>query len=164
MLVLDLSLPVVSGSEVLRRVRAQRPELVVVVHSMHPADQFRRRALMDGASEGVCKDRPPSELIDAIWACVARGADAPAAVMAEPAPESPHLLLTRREHQVFHLLVSGRTVAEIGAEIDVHSCTVSNHLARIRTKLGLQTTAELVRYALAEGLIAADPHSVPTDR
>jgi DNA-binding NarL/FixJ family response regulator len=51
------------------------------------------------------------------------------------------------------LLVQGRTVAEVAAELDVHSCTVSNHLSRIRSKLGAATVADLVRYAIAEGLV-----------
>jgi DNA-binding NarL/FixJ family response regulator len=57
--------------------------------------------------------------------------------------------------QVFMLLVAGHPVSDIAAELDVHSCTISNHLARIREKLGAATVADLVRYAHATGL--SDP-------
>ena len=152
-LVLDLSLPKVSGTEVLRRVRATWPDLAVVVLSMHPEEQFAARALADGAAAYVSKNRPSAELIAAVRRAGSGTRDAPPA----PAGEAPHLRLTRREHQIFLLLVGGRSVVEIGAELDVHACTVSNHLANVRTKLGLQSVPELVRYAIAHGLLPNVP-------
>lgn len=98
----------------------------------------------------MSKQRPPAELVEVIRKAAfgrAEGAAPPTAA------EAPHASLTAREHQVFMLLVQGRTVAEVAAELDVHSCTVSNHLARIRGKLGAATVADLVRYAIAEGLV-----------
>jgi two-component system invasion response regulator UvrY len=152
-LVLDLSLPKVSGAEVLRRVRATWPDLAVVVLSMHPEEQFAARALADGAAAYASKQRPSAELIAAVRRAGAGARDTPPA----PATDAPHLRLTRREHQIFLLLVSGRSVVEIGAELDVHACTVSNHLANVRTKLGVQSVPELVRYALAHGLLPEGP-------
>ena len=55
---------------------------------------------------------------------------------------------------MFQLILAGRQVADIASELDVHSCTVSNHLARIRAKLGVTTTAGIVRYAYDEGIVA----------
>lgn len=152
-LVLDLSLPRVGGTEVLRRVRERWPYVAVVVHSMFPEDQFARRALSAGAAAYVCKDRPPTELL----AAIERAAHGPRELVPEAPPSTPHEALTPREHQVFMSLATGSTVAEIAAELDVHSCTVSNHLARIRRKLGVGTVAELVTYAIAEGLLPAIP-------
>jgi two-component system invasion response regulator UvrY len=152
-LVLDLSLPKVSGTEVLRRVRAIWPDLAVVVLSMHPEEQFAARALADGAAAYVSKNRPSSELIAAVRRAGTGARDVPPA----SAGEAPHRRLTRREHQIFLLLVGGRSVVEIGAELDVHACTVSNHLANVRTKLGLQSVPELVRYAIAHGLLPNVP-------
>lgn len=153
-LVLDLSLPVVGGPEVLRRVRAQYPSVAVVVLSMHPEEQFARRTLAAGAAAYLSKERPPADLVEAVRRAAAGDRERPAA----PEPEAPpHQRLTRREHQIFMQVVMGQTVAEIAAELNVHSCTVSNHLANVRTKLGLNTQAELARYAVAEGLIPAAP-------
>jgi DNA-binding NarL/FixJ family response regulator len=149
-LVLDLSLPRVAGLEVLRRVRDRPPSLAVVVLSMHPEEQFARRAIEAGAAAYVSKQRPPAELVEVIR----KAAFGRAELASSPAPtEARHASLTAREHQVFMLLVQGRTVAEVAAELDVHSCTVSNHLSRIRSKLGAATVADLVRYAIAEGLV-----------
>ncbi|MCB9666122.1 MAG: response regulator transcription factor [Alphaproteobacteria bacterium] len=159
-LILDLSLPVVAGTEVLRRVRSMYPDLAVVVHSMHPESQFRRRALQAGAVAYVSKEAPPAELL----AAVERAAHGPLGVTIEPETEAPrpHTQLTAREHEVFLLILMGRQVADIAAELDVHSCTVSNHLARIRSKLGVSTTAEMVHYAYGEGLLEVPP-APPTE-
>lgn len=158
-LVLDLSLPVVSGTEVLRRVRKSHPRVAVVVHSMHPEGQFRRRAIEDGAVAYVPKDAPPAQLVDAVREAAANPTRVQHPVDDEaPAGDAaPHTRLSRREHQVFALLVDGRQVADIAAELDLHSSTVSNHLAKIRTKLGVRTVAEIVRYAYGAGLAPPPP-------
>lgn len=151
-LILDLSLPVVSGMEVLRRVHAKHPTLAIIVHSMHSEDEFRPRALAAGASAYVSKERPPAALLAAIQHALAHGPE-PLVRPATEEPTSRHASLSQREHQVFMLIVSGRTVSEVAAELDLHASTVSNHLARIRAKLGVNTVVELVAYAYAEGLL-----------
>ncbi|MFO0626434.1 MAG: response regulator transcription factor [Polyangiales bacterium] len=157
-LVLDLSLPKVSGPEVLRRVRARYPHLAVVVLSMHPEDQFAARALADGAAAYLSKGRPPADLIQAVLRAAHGQRDAPPGdAPADDAESAPHTRLTRREHQVFMLMVAGRSVVEAAAELDVHACTVSNHLASVKRKLGVGGVAELVRYAIAHGLAVAGP-------
>lgn len=153
-LVLDLSLPIVSGPEVLRRVRATYPSIAVVVLSMHPEEQFARRALAGGAAAYVSKDHPPAVLIDAVRRAGRGEVDPRPAV--EPT-EAPHRTLTRRENQIFLRMVNGLTVAEVAAELDVHSSTVSNHLAKVRAKLGVSTVAEMVRYAVQHDLLDPGP-------
>lgn len=149
--VLDLSLPRLSGTEVLRRLRAERPGLSIVVLSSHPEDQFASRCLAEGASFYVSKDHPPAALLSAIKdAAAGKRAD----FEEQPAP---HTTLSRREQQVFLLIVSGRSVSEIAAELHIESCTVSNHLAKVRDKLGVQTATDMVKYAYATGLIAEPP-------
>lgn len=153
-LVLDLSLPLVSGPEVLKRVRKAWPSIAVVVLSMHPEEQFAQRALAAGAVAYVSKERPPTELVEAVRRAGRGEIDAH---RADPGEGPPHLKLTRREHQIFMRIVNGHTVAEVAAELDVHSCTISNHLAKVRGKLGANTAAELVRYALTHGLLETGP-------
>jgi len=155
-LILDLSLPIISGTEVLRRVRRAHPSLPIVVHSMHPEDQFGPRLLAAGAAAYVSKERPPGDLV-AVVERAARGlTDAPTAPRERETARS-HAALTPREHQVFTRIVQGLPVADIAAELDVHSCTVSNHLASIRRKLKRTSVAELVAYAYAEGLVGDVP-------
>jgi len=157
-LVLDLSLPKVSGPEVLRRVKAAHPHLAVVVLSMHPEDQFARRALADGAAAYVSKEHPPADIIAAVHRAASGATDAaPAGSTPGPSEAPPHTKLTRREHQIFMRLVQGAPVVDIAAELDVNACTVSNHLANVRRKLGVNTVADLVRYAIVEGLLDAVP-------
>lgn len=159
-LVLDLSLPKVNGPEVMRRLRARRPELPIVVLSMYPEAQYARQMLAAGAIAYLSKERPPEDLIAAVRAA-ARGQRYPATGDATEGREAEagraHTSLSKREHQVFMLIVQGHTVADIAAELDVHSCTVSNHLAKIRRKLGVGSIADMVRYACAAGLVEAPP-------
>lgn len=162
-LVLDLSLPVVSGTEVLRRVRERYPDLAVIVHSMHPEGQFRRRAIEAGAIAYVPKDAPPADLVEAVRIASVHPHRVQGAPQSDGSGGPPHASLSRREHQVFMLLVAGRVVADIAAELDLHSSTVSNHLARIRTKLGVSTVADMVRYAYASGLVEPAPRFDPDD-
>ncbi len=155
--VLDLSLPKVSGSEVLRRLKETRPALPVVILSMYPEDQHGLHLLREGASAYLSKDRAPEELIAAIRK-VARGGRYVTDTLAERSLESrgetgaPHTTLSAREHQVFLLLVQGRAVSDIAAELDLHSSTVSNTIRRIKEKLGVGTLGEIIAYAHRAGL------------
>lgn len=150
-LLLDLSLPGVNGSEVLHRVRALRPQLPVIILSMYPEAHHAPALLAAGAAAYISKDRPAADLVDAIRRVAAAEPPAPPAAL----PDAPHLSLTAREHQVFLLLVQGLLVAEIAAELDLHSSTVSNHAAHVRAKLGARTLADIIHYAHRHGLVPA---------
>lgn len=158
-LVLDLSLPRVSGMEVLRRLRSLRPSLPILILSMYPEDQYAIRLMREGASAYLSKERPPEDLLAAIRRVAGGGkylTDSQAAQIVQVKDESerpPHARLSAREHQVFVLIINGRTVSEIAAELDLSTSTVSTHLARIRDKLGARSLAEIVSYAHRAGLI-----------
>src|SRR5262249_22219194 len=122
-LLLDLSLPLLSGVEVVRRLRAERPAPHIVILSMYPEDQYAQRMLDEGASAYLSKSLPPEEVIKALRVVAAgetyarprRGRAAEA-----PAPgEAPHKSLSAREHQIFMRIFQGRTVTEIAAELDL---------------------------------------------
>lgn len=159
-LLLDLSLPKLSGTEILRRIRQRRPDLPVVVLSMYPEDQYGPPLLTAGARAYLSKDRSGPEIIAAIRAA-AEGrsyvTDTLQGVLqsSPSAADAPHLSLTSREHQVFMLVIQGQTVSDIAAEIDVLPSTVSNHLAKIREKLGARSIADIVHYAHRAGLVGA---------
>ena len=151
-LVLDLSLPRVNGTEVLRRVRRAAPDVAVIVLSMYPEEQYARRMYDEGAAAYVGKDRPSEELVEAIRRA-ARGERwlPPGAAVASTG--APHDALSAREHQVFTLLFQGHAVSEIAAELDVSSSTISNHVSSIKSKIGARTINEIVSYAHRMGLI-----------
>lgn len=157
-LILDLSLPKVQGAEVLRRLQESHPGLPVVILSMHPPEQYERPLLLAGAAAYVPKSRPTRELVDVLLKI---GRDR-LALMLAPAPPSggdgdPLSTLSPREHQILVRYVSGVTVTEIAAELDVNSCTISNHLSRIRGKLAVRTNVELVHLAHRVGLVSPGP-------
>ncbi len=154
-LVLDLSLPILGGAEVLHRLRRLHPTLPVVIHTMYPEDQFAPRLLAAGTAGFVSKDRPPMELVAAVRRA-AKGF-APLPRSSETPSSSPLQTLTRRELQVFRRVVEGAFVTDLAAELDVHSCTISNHLSNVKRKLGRTTIAELVHFARNEGVV--DPNA-----
>lgn len=159
-LVLDLSLPRVSGMEVLRRLRSLRPSLPIVILSMYPEDQYAIRLMREGASAYLSKERPPEDLLAAVRRVAAGGTYLTASQAAQivsarqEAERPPHARLSAREHQVFVLIINGRVVSEIAAELNLSLSTVSTHLARIREKLGVRSVADIVSYAHRAGLIS----------
>lgn len=158
-LILDLSLPRVSGMEVLRRLRALRSSLPILILSMYPEDQYAMRLMREGASAYLSKEQPIEELLNAIRRLASGGTYLTATQTAQlvKGPEEgerpAHARLSAREHQVFVLIINGRTVSEIAAELNLGASTVSTHLARIKDKLGARSVADVVSYAHRAGLI-----------
>jgi DNA-binding NarL/FixJ family response regulator len=160
-LILDLSMPRVSGVEVLRQLRERRPELPIVILSMYPEDQYALHLLREGASAYLSKDRPPEDLLKAVRKVVSGGTyltdtlaeQALHGAGAERGP--PHARLSPREQEVFRLIVAGRSVSEVAAELDLNMSTVSNHVRHIKDKLSVRTTAEIIGYAHRVGLTSS---------
>jgi len=155
--VLDVTMPGAVGLDVLKHLREQRPTLPILVLSIHPANQFARRALHAGASGYLTKDSAPSELVGAIED-VKRGkryvSEAVKATMAGTRSQlATHEALSDREYQALRMLGSGRTVSEISEELGLSVKTVSTYRARVLQKLGMRTNAELMRYAMENGLL-----------
>jgi DNA-binding NarL/FixJ family response regulator len=150
-LVLDLSLPKVSGVEVLRRSRETHPFTQVLVVSMYPEEQYAPRLIEMGAAGYISKSRPAWEVLQAIRVVAGGGKCFDANIVS--ATKAPHEQLSAREYQVFVLILQGRSISEIAAELDLNSSTVSNHVTAIRTKLGANTVGDIVKYAAREGLI-----------
>jgi DNA-binding NarL/FixJ family response regulator len=151
-LVLDLSLRGGSGVEVLRRVRALRPRLAVLVHTMYAESQYAARMRAEGAAGFLCKDRSEDLLVEAVLTVARRGEFFSAAELPR-APAGGHHDLTARELQVFMMLASGTSVSEVSHTLGLSMSTVSTHVGRIRAKLGAQTVGEIVAYAHRHGLV-----------
>ncbi len=153
-------MPDINGLEVLKQVRILKPDVQVLMLSMYSEKQYALRALRAGAVGYLTKDSLPSELMAAIRQ-VAQGdryitrslAQRLAAELGREAAQSPHEALSDREYQVVRLLAAGRTVSEIAAQMSLSVKTVSTYRARILVKLGLETTAEIVRYAIQHDLV-----------
>lgn len=158
-LILDLSLPRVNGIEVLRRLHAERPELRVMVLSMYPEDQYALRLLREGAVAYLSKDRAADELVQALHEVarggryISRGLSARTPTEERDGGKPAHASLSAREYQVFTLLFQGRTVSEIAAELNLSVSTVSNHVGRVKEKLGARSVGDIVSYAHRAGLV-----------
>jgi DNA-binding NarL/FixJ family response regulator len=155
--VLDITMPGAVGLDVLKHIRGQRPQLPILVLSIHPANQFARRALHAGASGYLTKDSAPSELVGAIED-VTHGrryvSEAVKATMTGAwAKIATHEMLSDREYQALRMLGSGRTVSEISEELGLSVKTVSTYRARVLQKLGMRTNAEMMRYVMENGLL-----------
>ncbi|HEU0205061.1 MAG TPA: response regulator transcription factor [Burkholderiaceae bacterium] len=157
---LDLSMPGRSGIELLRQVKNERPELRVLVLSMHDEQQYAVRAIRAGASGYLSKDTAGGQLVAALHK-IATGAlfitpavaEALAMQLQAPTEELPHRRLTDREYEVFLLLAGGASVTEIGERLHLSVKTVSTHKANILEKMQLGSLADLVRYAIANQLL-----------
>lgn len=160
LLVLDLGMPGGEGLETLRRIRAAAPDLPVVILSVQPEDQYAARLLRAGASGYVQKERTAENLVGAIRR-VLRGqryvspdmASRLAADLAGDAAEEPHDRLSDREFQVLRLLADGMSVGGIAEELSLSAKTVSTYKSRLLDKMEMDSTAEIVRYAVERNLV-----------
>lgn len=164
-LLLDMSMPGKSGTELIRQVKAEKPKLRILVLSMHQEHQYAVRAIKAGASGYLTKDSASAQLVTAIRKVSSGGAfisaEVAEALALSAMPQSdgpPHAALSDREYQVFQMLVAGTTVSDIATELNLSAKTVSTHKARLLEKLGVANQTELIHYALKYRLIA-DPNA-----
>lgn len=159
-LLLDLSLPDISGLDVLRQVRAHHESVATLVLSAYPETQYGINVLRAGASGFVSKSADESELCRAIRAAV-RGGRYVSPELAgllvsgiQGAPGEPrHSVLSEREFQIFCKLAEGRSVSEIAARLFLSVKTVSTYRARILEKMGMKTNADITYYAIKNNLV-----------
>ncbi len=163
-LMLDLSMPGKSGIDLIKQVKEESPKLRVLVLTMHEEDQYAVRAIRAGASGYLTKESAPGQLVSALRR-LAEGRLYISANVAEQLAldvqprddEAPHRHLSDREFEVFQLLVSGRSISEIAAQLHLSVKTVSTHKTRILQKMSVASVADLVRYAIRHRLAPGEP-------
>jgi two-component system, NarL family, invasion response regulator UvrY len=161
LVILDITMPGRSGVEILGELKRQQPKHPVLVLSMHPEDQYGKRMLRAGASGFMSKDVAPDELINAIRKVVAGGRYVSPTLAEKLAMDlntrdtgrPPHEVLSEREFEVLRMIASGKAVGDIAEEIHLSVATVSTYRARILLKMNMNTTAELIRYAIENRLV-----------
>jgi two-component system, NarL family, invasion response regulator UvrY len=158
-LVLDVSLPDRSGMDLLKDAKAGWPDLGVLIYTRFPENQYAVRALKAGASGFLNKSCDPAELLVAIKKIAEGGTyvspevgDVLSAELRRQNPQRTHADLSDRELEIFGMLVAGRTPTEIADQLRLSVKTVSAHRIRIVEKLGVESLAGLVRYALENKL------------
>ena len=158
-IVTDLSMPELSGLEVLARLQAERVHSKVIVLTMHNDAKLAVRAIRAGASGFLLKEGAGEELVTAIrqvlqgriylTAAVTKDVIAGMAASADrPGPD-----LTARQHDVLRLLLKGQRMKEIAANLQLSPRTVETHKYEMMEVLGVHSTAELIKYALEHRLI-----------
>jgi two-component system, NarL family, invasion response regulator UvrY len=160
-LVLDISMPGLSGLDVLKQIKKRKNSIPVLILSRHSEQQYAVRSLRAGASGYLTKESAPQELSRAIQK-IARGGKYVSASMAdqlldylnEDSTRKPHEKLSDREFQVLQMIASGKTVGEIAEEMLLSVNTISTYRMRVLEKLNLGNNAQIMYYAMNEGLIS----------
>jgi DNA-binding NarL/FixJ family response regulator len=152
--VLDYALPEMNGALAARRILAARPQTAILMLSMHAEASYVRNSFEAGARGYLLKNAADLELVDAIRQVAAgkRVVD-PRLPPASPETAGKRFSLTTRELEVLHHIVAGKSNKEIAAHLDLSVNTVAVHRANIMAELGIHNTAELVVYAIQNGLV-----------
>jgi DNA-binding NarL/FixJ family response regulator len=160
MVLLDISMPGMSGVDVLKQLKTERPKLPVLILTMHPEDQYAVRILKAGASGYLTKESAPDELISAIQKVSQGGryispslAEKLACDLDSTAIQPLHEGLSDREYQIMTMLASGKSTKEIAHELSLGMPTVSTYRFRILLKMKLKNNAELISYAIKNNLL-----------
>jgi two-component system invasion response regulator UvrY len=157
---LDLTMPGMDGLDVLKQLKIDKPDLPVIILTIHPESQYALRIIKAGASGYLTKESAAAELINAIRK-VCRGGKYITPTLAEKIafaldPGSgglPHEALSDREYQVLCLIGSGKTVSQIADDLALSVKTVSTYRTRILEKMQMQNNAELIHYAVQNNLV-----------
>ena len=159
LLLLDITMPGLSGIKLISQICALQPRLPILVLSMHDEPQIVRRVLQAGVCGFVTKGSSEDILVAAIRKVAQGGHFIDSAIIEQmlfaPAhnQSAAHDCLSPRELQIMKRLARGRSLAEIDIECFISDKTVSTHKARLMQKMGFQSNAELVRYAVHHNLI-----------
>jgi len=157
LIVLDLNLPGLGGLELLRRLARAAPKTPILVFSQHAEAIYATKALEAGARGFVSKNALPEEFLEAIDAVLAGGVAIEKGVQREMAmrdlAQDAYLKpLTERDLEILRLLAAGNSLSEIAAKLGIAYKTVANTLSRIKEKLGVGQTSDLIRIAIGRGL------------
>ncbi|NCD32559.1 MAG: response regulator transcription factor [Spartobacteria bacterium] len=157
---LDISMPEMGGLEVLNAIKSEQVATYVLMISAYAEEQYAIRSLKCGASGYLGKDTVSDELVVAIRKIAAGGKYISASLgerlacdLQDGTDVEPHERLSAREFDVFYRLAQGQTVSYIAIELNLSVKTVSTHRAHILKKTGMETTAQLMRYAMERSLV-----------
>jgi len=157
---LDITMPDRSGLDILKESKSQKPELPVLILSIHPEEQYAMRALKAGASGYLTKESAPDELVAAIRKVVIGGRYVSSslaeklALYLKAGVEKPlHQTLSDREYQVMCMIASGKKAKEIAEELSLGIKTVNTYRYRTLQKMMMKSNAELTRYAIENQLL-----------
>jgi two-component system invasion response regulator UvrY len=160
MVLLDITMPGMTGLEALKQLKNDKPKLPVLILSMHPEEQYAIRVLRAGASGYLTKESAPDELITAIRK-ISQGrkyitpslAERLASEFEADSEKPLHDILSDREYQVLRMIAAGKTVKYIAKELSLSIKTVSTYRTRIMEKMKMKTNAEVMHYVIKYQLL-----------
>ena len=152
LVLMDIGMKDVSGIELTAMVLQRAPQLAVLILSMYDSVEYAQRALQAGARGYVLKDAPSTEIVGALRT-VAAGGTYLSALIAQRMFRAPAArnLLSMREQDILACLARGQSSKQIARVLDLSVRTVESHRQNIRRKLGLETQADLIKYAVEHG-------------
>ena len=157
--IVDLSMPGMSGLDLIRRIKSDHPRTAVLVLSMHAEEQYAMRAFKLGANGYVTKDSAATELLSAVRKVVAGGTYVSASLAERVVQQlngatqtTRHDDLSNREIEVLQRIVAGQRLTDIAEALNLSVKTVSTHKARIQDKLDLPSMAAIIRYGIEHGI------------
>jgi len=159
-ILLDIAMPGRSGIEIIKDLKSEKPGTSVLVLTYYPEEHYAVRALKAGASGYLMKKSAPDELLEAIKT-VSGGRKYLSASVAErlayeleqDGEKTPHERLSDREYQIMCMIARGKTVTAIAGELCLSVKTISTHRSRILKKMGMKNNAEIIYYAIKQGLV-----------
>jgi DNA-binding NarL/FixJ family response regulator len=156
---LDINMPNKSGLDIVRQMKLEKPKLPILILSMYPEEQYAVRALKAGAAGYLTKDSESEELIAAIHKVVKGGRYATPALLEKLLFEldgergvPKHHALSEREYQIFEQIIQGKSLTEIADAMAISVKTVSTYRTRVLEKMNMENNAELIHYAIQQGL------------
>ena len=152
-IVMDAAMPGMSGLAATRAIRAHNPDAVILMLSMHSEDTLVRQAMDAGARGYILKNALDLDLAAAVKRVAAGETVLDPSVVRPPSPPGQRTRLTSRELEVLQLICKGLSNRAIAAQLNLSANTVAVHRANIMNALGVHKTAELVVYALQNGLV-----------
>ena len=160
-IIMDLSLPGIGGLEAIRRIIQRKHDARILAFSMHEDTVFVEQALQAGARGYISKRSAPAVLVDAVKAIAAGNIYLDPDIAQRLAfqktrgASSPIAALSTREFEIFCLLAEGQTVAEVARRLSLSGKTVANYSTQIKSKLDVNTAAEMARIAIRHGFVRA---------
>ncbi|MGB8953678.1 MAG: response regulator transcription factor [Candidatus Aminicenantales bacterium] len=166
-ILMDIRMPVLNGIEATRQIKKKFPKVKVLILSMHPDEEYVFEALHAGASGYILKQVAHIELLSAIRAVhrnevflsspvSKRVVDDYLQKTRELVDQNSLIKLSPREHEVLQLIAEGRSSREISRMLFISTKTVESHKANLKEKLGIRTTADLIKFAIRKGVVGLE--------
>jgi DNA-binding NarL/FixJ family response regulator len=158
LIIMDIAMPLMNGLDALLEIRKFRPNLPVLMLSVHAEERYYTDAFQSGASGYLSKTTTEAELIHAVRMILNGKKHFPKTIMLEEISQYGgsgivHSLLSKRELSVFKLLAAGNAIAEISGILSISASTISTYRSRIMAKMKMNSNAQITKYAMEHQLI-----------